>query len=110
VEHHGSVTDDNRPSPLDRLLTPVDTVVQQVINHIDLNAILEQIDLNELIERVDLDAVVARSVRQATRRTLDAARSEGAVFDLWITQFVDRALRRPPGWRPERPTPATTET
>jgi hypothetical protein len=106
----GFVTEDHRPSPLDRLLTPVDTVVQQVINHIDLNAILKQIDLNELIERIDLDAVVERSVRQATRRTLDSVRSEGARFDGWITQIVDRVLRRPPDWRPERPTPAPTES
>jgi hypothetical protein len=110
VGHLGAVTNDDRPGPLDRLLTPVDAVVQQVINHIDLNAILEKVDVNELIERVDLDAVVERSVRQATRRTLDSARSEGARLDHWITQLVDRALRRPPGWRPERPTSTPTKS
>jgi hypothetical protein len=103
-----SVTDDRR-TPLDRALLPVDAVVQHVLNSIDLNAVLERIDLNELIERVDLDAVITRSIRGATRRTLDAARSEAAVFDGLIVRLVDRVLRRPPGWRPVRPSHAPTD-
>jgi hypothetical protein len=99
------MANDQRPTPLDRILTPVDAVVQQVINHIDLNAILEQIDLNAILERIDLDAVVERSVRRASRRTLDAAQSEAARLDGWTTGIVDRVLRRSPGWRPLRPAP-----
>ena len=105
----GSVADDARRSPLDRALVPVDAIVQHVLNNIDLNAILEQIDLNELIERVDLDAVISRSVRGATRRTLDSARAEGAELDRWVVTLADRVLRRPPGWRPVRPSCAPTD-
>ena len=105
----GAVADDQRRTPLDRALLPVDAIVQHVLNNIDLNAVLEQIDLNELIERVDLDAVISRSVRGATRRTLDAARGEGAKLDRWVVTLVDRVLRRPPGWRPVRPSPAPTD-
>ena len=100
------MTNDDRSTPLDRMLVPVDAVVQHVISRIDLNALLEQIDVNELIKRVDLEAVVERSVRQATRRTLDVAREVGAEFDERVTDVVDTVLRRPPGWRPLRPGPA----
>jgi hypothetical protein len=108
------MADDHRSTPFDRMLVPVDAVVQHVVSRIDLNAILEQIDLNaileqininELIERVDLEAIVERSVRHATRRTLDLARAEGAQLDHWITQVVDRVLRRPSGWRSLGPAP-----
>ena len=99
------MANDQHPTPLDRLLTPVDVVVQQVINHIDLNAVLEQIDMNAILERIDLEAVVERSVRRASRRTLDAARTEAARLDGWTNHIVDRVLRRAPGWRPPRPSP-----
>ena len=99
------MANDQHPTPLDRLLTPVDVVVQQVISHIDLNAVLEQIDMNAILERIDLEAVVERSVRRASRRTLDAARTEAARLDGWTNHIVDRVLRRAPGWRPPRPSP-----
>jgi len=105
----GLMADDQRRTPLDRVLLPVDTVVQHVISGLDLNAILEQIDVNELIARVDLDAVIQRSVRGATRGTVDLARGQGARLDGWIVRLVDRILRRPAGWRPVRPSAAPTD-
>jgi hypothetical protein len=97
------MANDQHPKPLDRLLMPVDVVVQQVISHIDLNAVLEQIDMNAILERIDLEAVVERSVRRVSRRTLDAAQDEAARLDGWTTGIVDRVLRRAPDWRPLRP-------
>jgi hypothetical protein len=112
MEHNGAMANEPRSTPFDRMLLPVDTVVQHVISRIDVNAIIEQVDVNaildqvdvnEIIKRVDLEAVVERSIRRATRRTLDLARAVAANLDEQATDVVDRVLRRPPGWRPRRP-------
>jgi hypothetical protein len=113
----GPMAEDHHSTPFDRMLVPVDAVVQHVVSRIDVNAIVEQIDINavldeidvnELIRRVDLEAIVERSVRRATRRTLELARQFGAELDGRVTRVVDGLLRRPTGWRPLRPSSVAT--
>jgi hypothetical protein len=113
------MAEDHRSTPFDRMLFPVDAVVQHVVSRIDVNAILEQIDINavldeidvnELIRRVDLEAIVERSVRRATRRTLELARQFVAELDERVTDIVDGLFRRPTGWRPLRPPSAAASS
>jgi hypothetical protein len=104
---------------LDRVLEHVD--VNALIDRIDLNALLERVDVNELLARVNLNAVLERvdveelvqrsdlgsilieSSTSVGTRLLDTLRSHAVGLDQLVERVVTRLLRRDAATVPEGP-------
>jgi hypothetical protein len=65
-----------------------------VLDRVDINEVLGHIDMDALVEQTDLGAVIARSSGGAASQALDAARSQAVGLDRFIDRWVQRTIRR----------------
>ncbi|MCU1457550.1 MAG: hypothetical protein JWL73_1642 [Actinomycetia bacterium] len=95
---------------LPRLLRrlPIDEMLDDLLDEIDLNALLARIDLDALLDRVDLDsllrkvdigAIVLGSTGTVTTEAVDASRGLAVRADTLVSRVTDKVLFRRGGRR-----------
>jgi hypothetical protein len=62
---------------------------------VDLNSILQHVDVDALVEQTDLGAVIARSSSGVASDVLDVVRSQTVGLDEFIARWIGRLRRRP---------------
>ena len=69
--------------------------LNQLLAQVDINAVVDRIDLEALVKQTDLGAIIARSSSGVAADALDAVRSRTVELDEFIARWIGRLRRRP---------------
>jgi hypothetical protein len=79
---------------MDALLERID--LNKVVARVDLNTLLQQVDIEALVQRTPMGSLIAQSGAGLAGKVLDAARGQGVGLDTFVHRWTDRVLRRRP--------------
>ena len=68
--------------------------LDQVLDKVDVNSIVERVDIDGLVQRTELGSLVAQAGAGVATEALDAVRSVGVGMDGFVHGIVDRLFGR----------------